>query len=177
MSGPVCLTETATSKPSKPPHHRSVRRQKRPAAARCIFVGSEACSSIAALDRYCWWKTPAPTPKQWSDILLSAACRATLHPPPPLYRGRGARAGQASLEFLSFDGVGGGVQACNQTHCLYNQLPVRQIQAVLSCRQTDSVLFGKQNLLHNRDIQHINTDKCTIGILQSGNGFRFVHWN
>lgn len=95
---------------------------------------------------YCWWKTPAPTPKQWSDILLSAACRATLHPPPPLslYRGRGARAGEASLEFLSFDGVGGGVQACNQTHCLYNQLPVRQIQAVLSCRQADSVLFGNR---------------------------------
>lgn len=44
------------------------------------------------------------------DILLSTASRTTLHP--SLYRG--GRAGEARLEFLSFDGMGGGVQAHNQ---------------------------------------------------------------
>lgn len=36
-------------------------------------------------------------------------------------------AGEAALAFLSFDGTGGGggVQACNQTHGLYDQLAAR----------------------------------------------------
>lgn len=115
-------------------------------AARCIFMGRQACSSVATLDlcaHYCWWKTPAPTPERWREILLSTAGRTTrLHP--SLYRG--GRAVEARLEFLSFDGMGGGVQACNQTHCLYDQLPVRRIQgtAMLNYRHTDSVLFGNR---------------------------------
>lgn len=155
MSGPVCLTETATSKPSKAPHHRPVRRQMRPAAARRIFVGSEACSSRAALDLCSLLLVENSSPYTKAVERYSAErCMQGTPTPPSLYRGRGTRAGEASLEFLSFDGVGGGVQACNQTHCLHNQLPVRRIQAALSCRQPDSVLFG-------------NTTCCTIETLST----------
>ena len=50
---------------------------------------------------YCWWKAPAPTPEWWRDILLSTACRATLHP--SLYKRRGegeGRRGQAGVSLL-----------------------------------------------------------------------------
>lgn len=143
MRGPLCWRAMTISKPSKPPHHRTVGDRH--------ILSLHSASSWAVRDaallhwicaHYCWWKTPAHTPEQWRDILLSTACRATLHP--SLYRGRGGRAGQARLEFLSFDGMGGGVQACNQTHCLYNQFPVRRIQAMLNYRHTDSVLFGNR---------------------------------
>lgn len=143
----VCFRATITSgtasKPSKPPHQR-------PVEDRCILslhTASSWAERHAAVwlrwnrAHYYWWKTPVPTPEWWRDILLSTAGRATLHPSL-----RGGRADEARLEFLSFDGMGGGVQACNPTHCLYDQLRVRQIQgtAVLNYKHTDSVLFGKR---------------------------------
>lgn len=47
-------------------------------------------------------------------------------------------------------GWGGGVQACNQTQRLYNQPELKARTLTQSCLC---------NLLHNPDIQHINTDK------------------
>lgn len=150
MSGhkqPVCfravIDSGTTSKLFKLPHHR-------PVEDRCILLLHTASSWAerhAALwlccfcAHYCWWKTPAPTPERWRDILLSTAGRATLHP--SLYT-RG-RAGEASLEFLSFDGMG---EVCRHVtkHSLYDQLPVRQIQstAMLKYRHSDSVLLSNR---------------------------------
>ncbi len=138
------------SRLKKTPHHRpNEDRRTLPLHTASSWAERHAAARPRWISaHYCWWKTPAPTPERWRDILLSTAGRATLHP--SLYGGRGwrwgRRAGEARLEFLSFDGMGGGVQACNQTHCLYDQQPVRRIQgtAMLHYRHTDSVLFGNR---------------------------------
>lgn len=121
MSESACLRAQITSKPAAPPHqwlHKGRRVLSPHLGGRCH------CIIIAG------GKLQPLTPKQRRGILLSAACTTNLQ---PLYRdGRrlgevgAAGAGEAALEFLSFDGTGGGgVQACIQTHGLYDQLAAR----------------------------------------------------
>lgn len=107
-------------------------------------MGREACSSVAVLDPYSLLLVENSSPYTRVVERDSAEhCRQSNPAPLPV---KGGGAGETRLEFLSFDGMGGGVQACNQTHCQYDQLPVRQVQgtAMLNYRHTDSVLFGNR---------------------------------
>lgn len=108
MSGPVCFRATinsgATTKPSKEPHHRKTD-------SRCtLHLHGQRHATVWLrwiCAHYCWWKTPAPTPE-----LFCWALQAGQPCTPPCIEG--GRAGEARMELLSFDGMGGGVQAHNQ---------------------------------------------------------------
>lgn len=82
-------------------------------SAHCICTGREACNSAATLDLCLLLLVENSSPYTRALERYSAEhCMQGSPAPLPVQREEG-RAVEARLEFLSFDGMGGGVQACN----------------------------------------------------------------
>lgn len=134
MSGPVHFS--ATSKPSKQPHHRKTD-------SRCtLHLHGQRHAAVWLhwiCAHFCWWKTPAPTPE-----IFCWALQAGQPCTPPCIEGAGqARPGWS---FSPLMGWGEVCRHITKTHRQCDRLPVRRIQgtAVLNYRHTDSVLFGNR---------------------------------
>lgn len=142
----MCSGATFNSRAtSKATTSQASRRQTLSVTAHCICMGREACSRgyTGSVFIIAGGKLQ-PLHQSGGEIFCWALHAGQPCTPPCINGGERGRAGEARLEFLSCDGMGGGVQACNRTQCLYDQLPVRRSQgaAMLNYRHTDSVLFG-----------------------------------
>lgn len=146
-------------------------------AAHCFFMGREACSSVATLDLYSLLLVENSSPYTRAVERYSAEhCRQGNPAPLPVWREGEGKLGQAGVSLLWWDG--GGVQACNQTHCLYDQLPRRQIQGTvkLNYRHTDSVLFGNETCCTIKRFSTSTKIRVWLHMAKAGLFIKFVHW-